>query len=80
MSKPFQAQRAVLYFAFSPDEALTARDLDIKLGLPARAVPTLLRRSCARGLVAKEHDPKGRVTYRAGPELLKMIAGMKRWL
>lgn len=80
MSRPFQAQRAVLYFAFSPTEALTARDLDIKLGLPAKAVPTLLRRSCKSGLLAKGQDIDGRVTYRAGPELLKMIEGMKRWL
>lgn len=80
MSKPLHSERAFAYFCLAPTEALTARDLDIKLGLPARAVPTLLRRACRDGLLAKEKEPGGRVHYKAGPRLLEMIKGMERWL
>lgn len=80
MTKPLHAERAILYFAFAPQESLTARDLDVKLGLPSRNVQTLLRRYCRDGMLAKEREPGGKVHYKAGPELLKMIQGMERWL
>lgn len=80
MKKPFRALNAVLFFALKPDERLTAKGLEIRLCMSARAVPTLLNRSCKSGLLTKDQDPQGRVTYRAGPELLKLMKGMERWL
>ena len=80
MTKPFQAQRAILYFAFSPAEVLSTHDLNVKLGIPSRNTSMLLRNACRDGLLAKERERSGRVLYKAGPELLKLIEGMKRWL
>jgi hypothetical protein len=80
VTRPFKSLRVILYFAFAKKEALTPRDMEIKLGLTVRSVPTLLRTACRDGLLAKERDASGSVTYRAGPELLTMVNGMERWL
>jgi hypothetical protein len=80
MSKPLMSTHALIYFAFRTGEEMTAKDLDVKLGLPRRSVPTLLQRSCRNGLLSKGRNAQGSVVYRAGPRLLAMIKGMERWL
>ena len=67
MSRQIRALRAIVWFAFHPDESLTARDMDIKLGLPRKAVNTLLANACRDGLLRKHRPDNSPVVYSAGP-------------
>lgn len=79
MSRQIRALRAIVWFAFHPDESLTARDMDIKLGLPRKAVNTLLANACRDGLLRKHRPDNSPVVYSAGPQLRLLIEGLQRW-
>lgn len=79
MSRQIRALRAIVWFAFHPDESLTARDMDIKLGFPRKSVNTLLANACRDGLLLKSRADKGPVMYSAGPQLRVLIKGLQRW-
>lgn len=73
--RPLKTLRVILYFAFSPSEELTARDIEDKFGIPRKGVHLHLRPSIQSGILSKEVARRGKTLYRAGEELREMVRG-----
>lgn len=76
--RQYTTLRVVLYFAFAPDEVLTAADMRDKFAdiVPAKqSISGYLRHSLRNGLIRQWDEPGIGQVWGAGPKLRELVRG-----